>query len=329
MRLRQVANELWKALRGLNRRDCLAFAFLCVLSGAFWLMLALNDEYERDVTINLRLKNVPKGVMITQDLPQTLTVVLRDKGTTLLGYTRQVPTVTLNFEDYDQTSGHVQIKATDISKRLKQKLEATTEIIQIKPEGRLEYFYNLGGVKIKLPVKLQAKVATDSIHVVSAISCVPDSVDVYAASGVYDTLSFIPTRCLSLSELGADYTGRLELEGVRGAKCDPEEVTVSVEVDRMTEKTVSVPVEGVNFPADKRLKAFPAKVSVIFQVGTTRYKEVTASDFKLIVNYEELLQHTDGTIPLALRSVPDGVSHVRLSPSRIEFLLEDVSESEE
>ena len=312
-----------------NKGDFFAFVVILLLSAAFWLMLALNDEYEQEVAVNLRLKNVPKTTVITTDLPSTFSATLKDKGVTLFTYKQKVPTVVVNFEDYDQTSGHVVLKTSELSKLLKQKLEATTEIVQVGRGEQLEYFYTTSGRKVSYPVRLQSQVTADSIHVVAALAITPDSVDVYAPEEVYDTLEYVQTEVLQLQDLTDDYEGKLALATIRGAKCEPAEVKVSIDVDRVTEKTVSVPVEGVNFPADKQLKAFPSKVNVVFQVGTTMYKQITAQDFKIVVSYEDLLQQTDGTIRLHLKSVPDGVSHVRLSPSRIEFLLEDVSESEE
>ena len=45
-------------------------------------------------------------------------------------------------------------------------------------------------------------------------------------------------------------------------------------VDIYTEKTVEVPLRGVNFPADKVLRAFPSKVQVTFQVGLSHFRQI-------------------------------------------------------
>ena len=321
--------SLWRAAIKLNKKDCATFILILILSAVFLLMLTLNDSYEQDVSINLRLRNVPPGVVITTDPAPTFTAVLKDRGVTLLKYRQQIPTVNIDFENRGQTSGHVVIKTPDLLKLLKPRLEATTEIVQIKPDRQLEYFYAGKDDSKKLPVRLESTLSTDSFHIITDVSVEPDSVEVYATPEVYDTLRQVVTTPLTLSGINAHYTGEVPLAAIRGAKTSPANVNVTVQVDRITEKTVEVPVEGVNFPAGKHLKAFPAKVKVIFQVGIGQYRKVTADDFKLVVNYEELLQQTDGTIRLSLKYVPQGVSHVRLSPSRIEFLLEDVPLSEE
>ena len=59
-------------------------------------------------------------------------------------------------------------------------------------------------------------------------------------------------------------------------------------VDIYTEKTVEVPLHGINFPADKALRAFPSKVQITFQVGLKRFRSIKADDFVINVSYEEL-----------------------------------------
>ena len=52
---------------------------------------------------------------------------------------------------------------------------------------------------------------------------------------------------------------------------------------------------------------------------------MTAEDFVLVVSYEELLQNTSSKIPLHLKSIPEGVSAVRIHPAEVDYLLEQSS----
>ena len=62
------------------------------------------------------------------------------------------------------------------------------------------------------------------------------------------------------------------LRPVRRAKFIPDQVEMNVMIDLYTEKTVEVPVFGVNFPGSKDLRTFPSKVKVTFRVGMSRFK---------------------------------------------------------
>ena len=76
---------------------------------------------------------------------------------------------------------------------------------------------------------------------------------------------------------------------------------------------------------DRVLRAFPSKVQVTFQVGLSRFREVNASDFVVNVSYEELLKLGTDKYTVKLKSLPRGVSHVRIHPEQVDFLIEQLS----
>lgn len=77
------------------------------------------------------------------------------------------------------------------------------------------------------------------------------------------------------------------------------------------------------------MRTFPSKVKVTFRVGMSRFKEITADDFVLAVTYEELMKNRSPKIQLHLKSMPSGVSNVRIDPSEVDYLIEQVQEENE
>ena len=319
--------RLKKFLLRLSNRNFLVFMFFLALSASFWVFLALNDEYEKDFAVTLRLNSVPDHVVITTELPATFHVVLKDRGSQLLNYQYAgLPAINLDFRNYDRQSGHVVLSPADIVKLLQQRLSPTTKIVSYKAE-RLEYYFN-NGLNVRLPVELKANLKTEQLYGISSIRVIPDSVTAYAMPEVLDTLRSAITQSLNLANISESLVCKVNLAKMRGVKFDPSSVRVKINVDQMTEKSVDVPVKRVNFPAGKTLRTFPSKVKIIFQVGMSMYRKITADDFTLVVNYETLLKATDGKIQLYLKSVPAGVSHVRIVPSTVDFLIEDVVEED-
>ena len=319
--------RLKKFLLRLSNRNFLVFMFFLALSASFWVFLALNDEYEKDFAVALRLNSVPDHVVITTELPATFHVVLKDRGSQLLNYQYAgLPAINLDFRNYDRQSGHVVLSPADIVKLLQQRLSPTTKIVSYKAE-RLEYYFN-NGLNVRLPVELKANLKTEQLYGISSIRVIPDSVTAYAMPEVLDTLRSAITQSLNLANISESMVCKVNLAKMRGVKFDPSSVRVKINVDQMTEKSVDVPVKRVNFPAGKTLRTFPSKVKIIFQVGMSMYRKITADDFTLVVNYETLLKATDGKIQLYLKSVPAGVSHVRIVPSTVDFLIEDVVEED-
>ena len=91
-------------LLGPKNKEFLIFLFFFFVSAAFWLLQSLNETFDVELKVPLKLENVPSDVVITSDLPSDLNVMVRDKGTVLVRYiygTEQVP-VRVDYKDYDK-----------------------------------------------------------------------------------------------------------------------------------------------------------------------------------------------------------------------------------
>lgn len=155
----------------------------------------------------------------------------------------------------------------------------------------------------------------------------PDSVLAYAPEGVLDTITAAYTQPVKQENVSDTLRQQVSLLARRGVKFVPASIEMILPVDIYTEKTVEVPLHGVNFPADKVLRAFPSKVQVTFQVGLSRFREITADDFHINVSYEELLRLRSDKYTVKLRNIPDGVKQVRFNPEQVDFLIEQISPS--
>lgn len=306
------------------RRQFLIFLAFLVLSAAFWLFQALDEEYEVTVGVKLELTGVPDNVVITTPPTSSVQFTLRDKGFALLGYLygQKFSPVQLSFDKVATRSGHVRLASSELDKQLSPHLAPATRIVSTRPDS-VEFYFNYGLSK-RVPVQPVGQFRAAKEYYLSDVRIVPDSVTVYAAGTQLDTISAAYLTPVRYGGFTDTVRFQLQVQELVGAKFVPERVTVELDVDRLTEKTVEVPVRWVNFPASKTLRAFPSKVKVTFQVGMSNYRRVTADDFTLVVNYEDLLRDNTGSYQLNLRSLPQGVSHVRIVPQTIDYLIEDV-----
>ncbi len=306
-------------------KQFLIFLLFLGLSAAFWLFMALNETYEEEFEVELQLRHVPENVVITSPLPKHLGVTMRDRGVTLLGYRygMALRPINIEFEENVASDGHVTLLTGDILKRISRQALSSTEIIAAKPDT-LDYYYNHGEHK-RVPVVLQGEFSANELYYISHAVVDLDSVDVYAPKTVLDTITkarLNPVHLLELTDT-ATYVG--EFVAQKGVKYEPSSINVSIFVDRLVEKTVQVPVVGVNFPEGKVLRSFPSKVTVTFQVGMARYRTVDATDFALVVDYRMLQRDASPTCKPFLANQPYDVSHVKLTPAEVEYVIEDVS----
>ena len=306
-------------------REFLIFLFFFLIAGGFWLLQTLNSDYEAEFSIPVRMKDVPNNVVLTSEPPSELRVRVKDKGTVLLNYMlgKSFFPVNLGFLDYKGKDNHVKIYASDFEKKILSQLNVSSKILSIKPDT-LEYIYSEGKSKL-VPVRFQGKVTAGLQYYVSDTICNPDSVLVYAPEGILDTITTAYTQKINLENISDTTRRRIPLNSERGVKFVPASVEMIFPVDIYTEKSVEVPLRGVNFPADKVLRAFPSKVQVTFQIGLSRFRQIGANDFHIYVSYEELLRLGSDKYTVKLKNVPKGVSHVRFNPEQVDFLIEQVS----
>lgn len=314
-------------LLGRKNREFLIFLFFFALSAVFWLLQTLNETFETEVVVPLKLNNVPSNLIITSDLPDELHVMVQDKGSILMKYLYGQPLtpVTVDYKNYDfgGMAGRVQVQEAEVRRAIAAQLFSSTRIQSIKPDT-LEFFYNRG-LKKKVPVLISGVIEPAQQYYLRHVVAKPDSVVVFAPSSILDTLQAAYTQNFYQAGLVESKNLQIPVRPIRGAKFIPDVLDVQIDVDIYTEKTVEVPIVGVNFPADKDLRTFPSKVKVTFKVGSKSYKSITADDFVLVISYEELINNESSKIPLHLKSIPEGVSSVRIHPSEVDYLLEQTS----
>lgn len=308
-----------------KNREILLYVFFIVLAAAFWLFQVVNEDYEQELKVPLQIVNVPNNVVLTSEVPDYLHIRVRDKGSNLFSYVYgggMLPAAVVDFAEYKNAGGHVRILTSELLKPILAKCNFT--YLGARPDT-LEFFYNYGLCK-KVPVRLQGSIVPLEGYSLADVRLNCDSVLVYASKAILDTITAAWLRPESFVDVTDTLICEREIQPIRGAKFRPATIRMSAYTDRMVEKTVQVPVQGVNFPAGKHLQTFPAKVNITFQVGMKMYRDITEENFILVLNYEDLMQSETNHSHLALKSVPLGVTQVKINPDDVEFIIEENKE---
>ena len=90
------------------------------------------------------------------------------------------------------------------------------------------------------------------------------------------------------------------------------------------EEIEDVPIRAVNMPVGKHLRTFPAKINISFVAGVSVYRSLKPTDFVVIADYNEIINHPTEKCHIYLKSVPRGISRARLEVSMVDYLIEDV-----
>ena len=320
--MRSVRNIL-KAVRnflfsGLNK-EFLIFLFFLALSGAFWLMMTLNETMEREFKIPMRLSGVPRNAVITGELPDTVRVTVRDKGFTLVTY--DFRPLVFRFSNYaDEDEGKGVIPLTDVQKQVLSQMYGSSKLLQVKP-GAFDFYFTYGTSK-KVPVVFRGKITTNKSYYLAHTEFYPSMVTVYANKQQLDKLQTVEIEPFNYRNLQDTIRQAVKIRKIRGVKIVPPTVRLSVYPDVLTEEAIEVPITAINMPPGMVLRTFPSKVTVRFTIGASLFRTIKPSLFKVVVDYEELAANPSDKCTLLLRSVPRSVSKASLEIDRVDYLLE-------
>ena len=306
-------------------KEFVVFVFFLALSGAFWLFTTLNQVYEHEFAIPVSVVGVPKNAVLTSEETDTVRMTIRDKGITLLTYMYGdvLQRVNVSFKTYSRPNGTGVIMASDLQKLVYQQLANGSRITSVKPE-KLEFYYNYGAKKM-VPVRWSGRVMPEEMFFISRVAYSPDSVTIYASHEKLDSINVVYTEQLNYANFRDTLNANCELAKIKGVKMVPDHVRVTFFTDVLTEEQIEgVPIKAINMPVGKHLRTFPAKVNISFVTGVSVYRNLKPSDFTVVADYNDIINHPTEKCHIYLKSVPRGISRTRLETTMVDYLIEDV-----
>lgn len=314
-----VGNFLFSSLN----KVFLIFLFFLLLSGAFWLMMALNETYEEELKVPVRLVGMPRNAVMTDEPADTVKVTVRDKGFTLVTYKygHWFRPLTFKFATYaNEDQGHGAIPAADIIKQVQSQLYGSSKLLSVKPE-KLDFYFTYGASK-KVPIRFRGKISTSKSYYLAHTEFSPMMVTAYANKKVLDELKYVEIEPFNYRNLQDTIRRNVRLQKIRGVKLVPSTVRLSVYPDVLTEESIEVPVSAVNMPAGMVLRTFPSRVTVRFTIGASQFRMIRPEQFNVVVDYQTLAENPSDKCTLQLRSVPSSVSKAKLELDKVDYLLE-------
>lgn len=305
-------------------REFLTFFFFLVLSTIFWLMTALNETYEREIGVPAYLVNIPKNVVVTSDMEDTVRVTVRDKGFALLAYTygEGIRPINVNFQSaITRQSGYGVVSSQELMKMINQRFSGSSKIVQVKPD-RLDFHYNYG-LSRQVSVKMSGHVVPGKSFYLARTRFWPEKVTVYGSKQALDSLRFVKTVPINITNFNDTVLRTVALETIKGVKIVPNTVRIGLYPDILTEENIEVPITAVNMPEGKVLRTFPQRVTVNFIVGASMFRSISPEPFAVVVDYNEIIDHPSDKCSIHLRETPQGVRNARLKMTHVDYLIEE------
>lgn len=324
--MRGSRKDVNKTLRNfflwIKSKEFLVFLFFLLVSGLFWVVLAVKEPAEKEIELLFTVTNQPSNVVITSEKVDTIKVIVRDNGYNLIGYLFERPEpIQIKFASYAKDDGKISVNNAELIKLVRKRLERSAEIVAIKPE-RLELYFNYGDNKV-VPVALDADIKAADKYFITLKRLEPDTVKIYASKDILASIDSAKTRYTRITNISGETTYHVALKKINGVKYEPAQVTLHVNADLQRDVTLDVPVEMVNVPDSVLLRVFPSKVRVSFVTGTSLVDNISAEDFRVEVDYNDVEQNTDQkTLPLKLVTSPSMAKRPKMETTKVDYLIE-------
>lgn len=323
--IQKLSEKAKNFFRGEQFHRSLIFLFFLLLAFSFWVLQALRKDYTYSYEIPVVYENMPPEIIVTGDLPGHIQATLSAKGSTLFDYSygKGFDTIVIDISKAKKGEKAYSISSDYLKSAVKKQLVKEAILSGLLPDNILIY-YALEESK-QIPVHADIHVLPASQRMMSGkIDITPDKVTVYASKSVLDTLSSISTIFSEVKNAQDTIYKKVFLKKIPGVKFIPDKVDVMIPVEEFTEKTLEIPVQGINVPNNLTMRTFPSKVNVSFFVVLSKFNDVRDSDFQATIDYSEFKKEdSDGKLKVNLSKVPSVVDNVRLNTSEVDVLMEE------
>ncbi len=307
-----------------KKRDHLIFLICLLFAASFWLLIKLSDNYSVSYRMKLKYSHQPAGKLITALKDSTATVHFKSNGYNLLDLILHgsLDSLKVDLRQCDikkDADGLYSINTGNLRESAAQQLGVNDRDIEFsKPKLRFS-MERLHKRRIKVSARLD--LTFKSQFRLYSFKIIPATITVYGPNQIMDTLKGLNTATIHLENLENGQKVKVNIHNPypRMLRLLPPQVTVDLDVEKYTERSLQIPVDVLGIHPD--IRTFPNTAVVNFNVFIRDYEKVNANQFKLIPNIKNINLRKVKKLRLELISKPKDISNERIVPSEVEFII--------
>lgn len=315
--IRKIGDSLLKLFRG----DFLVFLLFLGITFFFWWSQTMNQNYQTVMKVPVEVCGVPDDIRVTIPASSYVSVSLSGKGTALRKSGRRGSRHVINVSSssFNMAQGRASFSTAGLRDSISALLPPTVSIRSLSPDS-LVYLY-VAQRSALIPVEFNGTVESQDQFFLERIEFNPDSIQVKVL--LSDTASHHAFAEAGVIVLSSDTTiCTVPVRRDQDVIYSTDEVEMTVIAQQYTEKSLEIPIQGVNFPDSLTLKSFPSKAVVTVWVKMSEYDRVTSSDFQVVVDYNDIVGSDASKARLRIFSQPANVRNVRLQTRSVDYLME-------
>ena len=308
-----------------NNKKLSTYALFLFISFSFWFLSMLSKQHETTLKVPLIYSNFPADKLVSAPAAADFVEVrVKAPGFSILFYNL------FNFSklslDIEKANTKPNKGGSEVFWIMNAKRKAVVEIIStsmelldISPERLVIPFSNKA--KKKVAIKLNQSISLKpEIWFANPIILTPDSVMIYGEKQQLDSIDFIDTEVLLLTEVSESNSNKVLLSIPEQVQCKIKNIDVIIEVEHFVEQLIEYKVQVMNLKKGYTIKLFPEAVQVTLRAPKDKYS-MLQTDFLTLKVDASLISSENSTLDVEVENLPSFIQLQRVYPSRLEFLL--------
>ncbi len=295
------------------------FLLFIICTSVFWFVSQLSKEYHQVIQYKIKYVDVPPKYVFQETPIQTLSVRLHTLGFYFFkkAFSSNVLEISLkNIQQKDKYQYY--LSNSNLLKQVRLHVSDRVEVVEVLEE---DLFLKLGNKSFKkVPVvpnvKIQYHLGYNSFE---GKKIIPDSIEISGPELQLQKINRLALEPFEQLDVMLPISQRLAIvkPSINNVTYSTETVQLHVAVDKVTEKTITLPVQIVN-ATQEGIVIYPKKVKVSCQVKLSEFNQIKENDFMMIADFGT---KGDKYIDIQLVKKPVSVSSITLQTDKVEYLI--------
>lgn len=294
----------------------------------------LSNTYKTEIAFDVTYVKMPKGKIITNDLPESIQLKIKGIGFDLMTYKLRFfkPQLKIDLSDIpsntpyrsNKTIKNSSISTNFLKSRILSQLSRQIELEAIYPDSiRFEMDEIMEKTvqiipKINITYKKQYQLD-------GSIKMKPTVVKIIGPKSILDTLEQVFTEEFAYNELDETLTESIGFNKVyksQKIQFEEEQALLHIPVAKYTESSAMITLDYINVPDSVTIKAIPNEVEVKFMLPLNKIANKNNSEMKATIDFKEINEKFNSKLKVNLSDYPDYINSIVINPSKVEYILQ-------
>lgn len=328
---RKIKALIYKTKRKRINQNLLIYLVMVLIATASWIINKCGSTVSGIATFRIEYYGLPQNrILVPGITTNQLRISFQTRGMELLSHHGDYSPIRIDLSKLDirtvpESDTTLKfITDDDIRSQVESQLPNEYKFMSLKPDT-IKLDFGSSSHK-KVPVVLNQEITYNQQYRPAGSPVLqPDSVVITGSSNIVDTIYCITTELLKLSKISETIETKVKLDIPAGIFCQLKTTDISINVEKYTENTISVPIRQINVPDTVSLRIFSQNATIKYNVGWTNYKKISKEMFTVVADYNDLTGIVRPKyIPLKITKKPEGqgVTNIAITPEAVEYLIE-------